>query len=168
MLHNLDGQIDSARARRKFRLENAAPMASCFDPRLSNLRMPAPQGQLRFTRPSLQSLPYDEADIAFSTVGQLSDWPSSGALTSRRLTEIYLERIKALAPRLECFAIMTRERALAKAEAADALLSAGINLGPLHGVPYGLKDLFDTKGVITGWGAPAPPHVRLRCDHRFD
>ena len=153
MLHNLDGQIDSALARRKFRLENTAPMASCFDPRLPTFRMPAPQGRLRFTRPAPLPLPDDEADIAFSSLGQLSGWLSSGALTSRQLTEIYLERIEALAPRLECFVIVTRERALAEAEAADALLSAGINLGPLHGVPYGLKDLFDTKGVMTGWGA---------------
>ena len=153
MLQNLDGQIDSALARRKFRLENTAPMASCFDPRLPTFRMPAPQGRLRFTRPAPLPLPDDEADIAFSSLGQLSGWLSSGALTSRQLTEIYLERIEALAPRLECFVIVTRERALAEAEAADALLSAGINLGPLHGVPYGLKDLFDTKGVMTGWGA---------------
>ena len=153
MLDNLVGQIDSALARRKFRLENTTPMASRFDPRLPTFRMPAPQGPLRFTRPAPRPLPDDEADIAFSSVGQLSGWFSSGALTSRRLTEIYLERIKALSPRLECFAIVTRERALAEAEAADALLGAGINLGPLHGVPYGLKDLFDTKGVTTGWGA---------------
>jgi Asp-tRNA(Asn)/Glu-tRNA(Gln) amidotransferase A subunit family amidase len=153
MLHNLEGQIDSALARRKFRLENTAPMASRFDPRLPTFRMPAPQGRLRFTRPVPRPLPDDEEDIAFSTVRQLSGWLASGVLTSRRLTEIYLERIEALAPRLECFAVVTRERALAEAEAADALLTAGINFGPLHGVPYGLKDLFDTKGVITGWGA---------------
>jgi Asp-tRNA(Asn)/Glu-tRNA(Gln) amidotransferase A subunit family amidase len=74
-------------------------------------------------------------------------------LTSRRLTQIYLDRIAALNPRLECYALVTAELALAEADAMDSLSRAGVNLGPLHGIPYGLKDLFDTKGIVTGWGA---------------
>ena len=80
-------------------------------------------------------------------------WIAAGALTSRRLTEIFLSRIDALGPRLECFATVTAKRALAEADAADTLLRGGVNLGPLHGLPYGLKDLFDAKGITTGWGA---------------
>jgi len=153
MLGNLDGQIASALARRKVRLENSMPMASRFDPRLPNFRMPAPQGPLYFTRPEPQSVPHDDEDIAFASIGQLSAWIASGTLTSRRLTEVYLERIDALGPKLECFATVTRKRALAEADAADALLRGGVKVGPLHGIPYGLKDLFDTEGVATGWGA---------------
>jgi Asp-tRNA(Asn)/Glu-tRNA(Gln) amidotransferase A subunit family amidase len=153
MLENLDGQIASALARRKFRLENSMPMASRFDPRLPTFRMPAPQGPLRFTRAAPQPVPGDNADIAFASVGQLSAWLASSALTSRRLTEIYLARIDKLGPKLECFATVTHKRALAEADAADALLRGGVYIGPLHGVPYGLKDLFDTRGITTGWGA---------------
>lgn len=153
MLDNLEGQIESARARRAVRLENDEPMATRFDPRLPVFAMPAPAGPLRFSKPPLTDLPDDVADIAFAPIAQLAGWIKAGQLTSRRLTEIYLARIEVLGPRLECFATVTSERALAEADAADALLSAGVYLGPLHGIPYGVKDLFDTKGIVTGWGA---------------
>jgi Asp-tRNA(Asn)/Glu-tRNA(Gln) amidotransferase A subunit family amidase len=153
MVGNLAGQIDSARARRAVPLPNTMPMASRFDPRLPSFSMPAPQGPLRFSAPEPSPVPRDDSDVAFAPVRQLSAWLASGALTSRRLTEIYLSRIEEFGPRLECFAMTTPNLALAEADAADALLRAGVNLGPLHGIPYGLKDLFDAKGIVTGWGA---------------
>jgi hypothetical protein len=64
--------------------------------------------------------------------------------------EDFLSRMDALAPKLESFATVTAKRALAKADAPDASLRGGVNLGPLHGIPYGLKGLFDTKGISTG------------------
>ena len=152
MVENLEGQIASAIARRKFRFDNSMPTASRFDPRLPNFRMPAP-GSPQFSRAAVQPLPEDEADIAFASIGELAAWIGSGVLTSRRLTEIFLSRIDAIGPKLECYAAVTAKRALAEADAADALLRGGVNLGPLHGLPYGLKDLFDTKGIATGWGA---------------
>jgi Asp-tRNA(Asn)/Glu-tRNA(Gln) amidotransferase A subunit family amidase len=152
MVGNLEGQIASAIARRKFPFDNSMPTATRFDPRLQNFRMPAPSSP-RFSRASAQPLPDDERDIAFASIRELAGWIASGALTSRRLTEIFLSRIDALGPRLECFATVTAKRALAEADAADALLRGGVNVGPLHGIPYGLKDLFDAKGITTGWGA---------------
>jgi Asp-tRNA(Asn)/Glu-tRNA(Gln) amidotransferase A subunit family amidase len=134
------------------RFDNSMPTATRFDPRLPNFRMPAP-GSPRFSRATARPLPENEADIAFASIGELAGWISAGALTSRRLTEIYLSRIDMLGPKLECFATVTAERALAEADAADALMRGGVNLGPLHGLPYGLKDLFDTAGIPTGWGA---------------
>ena len=83
----------------------------------------------------------------------LSRWIARGDLSSRRLTEIYLRRIETFAGMLECFVTVTPELARAQADAADALLKAGTRLGPLHGIPYGLKDLFDTKDLRTTWGA---------------
>ena len=166
MLPNLEGHIISAVARRKVRLDNSVPMASRFDPRLPTFRTPAPQRPLRFKRPVAKPIADDDEDISFAPIGQLSAWLRSGALTSRRLTEIYLDRIEALAPRLECFATVTRDRALAEADAADALLRAGVNLGPLHGIPYGLKDLFDTKGITTGWGAEPLGTASSNCGRR--
>ena len=153
MVGNLDGQTASARLRRAVPLTNAMPMASRFDPRLPGFKLPAAVGPPRFSEPGSAPLPSSDVDIAFAPLTQLSAWIASGVLTSRRLAGIYLARIETIGPKLACFALVTPELALAEADAADALTRSGVNLGPLHGVPYGLKDLFDTKGVVTGWGA---------------
>lgn len=153
MVDNLEGQIDSARARRKLKLENSEPMSTRFDPRLPNFAMPPSGGLPQFADVGSRSLPDSAEDIAFAPVTELSSWIASRALSSRRLTEIYLNRIEALDPKLKCFAMVTPKRALGEADAADALLRGGVTGGPLHGIPYGLKDLFDTRGIITGWGA---------------
>ncbi len=151
MLDNVEGQLASVLARRTVRLTNDMPMATRFDPRLPHTVLPEP-GPVRFS-PVDTPCPADDEDIAFAPLTHLSHWIATGALRSRRLTELYLRRIAALDPSLFCFATVTAERALAQADAADRLLAAGTHLGPLHGVPYGLKDLFDTAGVATGWGA---------------
>ncbi len=151
MLDNVESQLVSVRARRQKRLTNDMPMASRFDPRLPHTVMPEP-GPLRFS-PVDVPCPGDDEDVAFAPVTHLAHWIATGALTSRRLTELYLRRIEALDPSLFCFAAVTPERALAQADAADRALAAGTHYGPLHGIPYGVKDLFDTAGIATGWGA---------------
>lgn len=153
MLDNLESQIAAAQARRQLRLANATPPALRFDPRLPGFTTPAGRSGVRASRLPAKPVSSDDEDVAFASVNQLSHWLDAGAISSRRLTEIYLARIAALGPRLECFAAVAPERALAEADAADALARSGGRLGPLHGVPYGLKDLFDTKGLVTGWGA---------------
>jgi len=153
MVDNLEGQIASAVARRRVPLSNADPMAMRFDPRLPGFVMPASPRGLHFRCVADDALPDADEDIAFAPVTQLSGWIARGLLSSRRLTEIYLKRIAELGARLYCFAAVAPERARAEADAADALLRAGVYLGPLHGIPYGLKDLFDTRGIVTGWGA---------------
>jgi Asp-tRNA(Asn)/Glu-tRNA(Gln) amidotransferase A subunit family amidase len=153
MVNNLEGQIAAATARRLLKLENTAPPAMRFDPRLPGFQMPAARGGVRASVLAAKPVPADHDHIAFASVNQLSHWLAAGAITSRRLTELYLARIAALNPKLECFAAVAREGALAEADAADSLTRAGVRLGPLQGVPYGLKDLFDTKALVTGWGA---------------
>jgi Asp-tRNA(Asn)/Glu-tRNA(Gln) amidotransferase A subunit family amidase len=151
MAGNLDGQIESAVERRKVELANTVPASLRFDPRLPGFVMPTDNKVLGSCPGGAP--PENDEDIAFATLPQLGAWIASGALTSRRLTEIYLERIARFNPRLLCFAMVTPELALAEADAMDALTARGENLGPLHGIPYGLKDLFDTDGIVTGWGA---------------
>ena len=153
MLDNLDGQIEAARARRALAFGNDVPMASRFDPRLPGFSAFSAPAPLRPSNANPGRLPDSEEDIAFAPVTRLSEWIARGDLTSRRLTEIYLARIEAHGGALECFVTVAPDLALAEADAADALLEAGRRLGPLHGVPYGLKDLFDTKDVRTTWGA---------------
>lgn len=152
MLDNLEGQIASAKSRRAVAMPNHVPMAMRFDPRLPDFAMPHGADALTLSAVTAP-LPKADEDIAFAPVTHLSAWIRSGALTSRRLTQIYLDRIAELDPKLECWAQVTPGLALAEADAADALSKGGVNLGPLHGIPYGLKDLFDAKGTITGWGA---------------
>jgi len=151
MVQNLEGQILSAKLRRGIELDNKIPMASKFDPRLPGFQMPSSRSVK--ARENSIKLPKKEEDIAFSNVGEQGTWIKNGLITSRKLTQIYLDRIEKFNSKLECFATVTKDQALAEADAMDSLTSANINLGPLHGIPYGLKDLFDTKGVITGWGA---------------
>ena len=152
MLDNLEGQIASALQCRAVPMANSVPMAMRFDPRLPAFAMPHAADALRLSAVTAP-VPATDEDIAFAPVTHLAAWIKSGALTSRRLTQIYLDRIASLGPKLECFAVVTADLALAEADAADALTRSGVNLGPLHGIPYGVKDLFDTKGVVTGWGA---------------
>ncbi len=151
MVQNLEGQILSAKLRRGIKLDNTTPMASKFDPRLPGFQMPSRSG-IKLQRKDTK-LPKNKEDIAFASTGEQGKWIKDGLLTSRKLTEIYLERIESFESKLECFATVTKDQALAEADAMDLLTSANIYLGPLHGIPYGLKDLFDTKGVRTGWGA---------------
>ncbi len=153
MLDNLDGQIEAARARRALTFENQVPTALRFDPRLPGFRPLPPQVPLRRSAIDPGPLPDSDEDIAFAPVTSLSRWIARGDLGSRRLIEIYLARIASCAEMLECFVTVTPDLARAQADAADALLRAGTRLGPLHGIPYGLKDLFDTKDIRTTWGA---------------
>src|SRR5437762_2021251 len=113
MLNNLEGQIASAVSRRAVKLENSTPMASLFDPRLPGFQMPAAKGGVQPRRLDPRPLPGSDEDIAFASINQLSHWLARGEITSRRLTDIYLARIAALNPKLECFALVTPEQARA-------------------------------------------------------
>jgi Asp-tRNA(Asn)/Glu-tRNA(Gln) amidotransferase A subunit family amidase len=98
-------------------------------------------------------LPSSDEDIAFASVAQLSRWVESRQLTSERLTEIYLRRLERYDPKLRCVITLTREHALAQARQADAEIAAGHYRGPLHGIPWGAKDLLDTANIPTTYGA---------------
>jgi Asp-tRNA(Asn)/Glu-tRNA(Gln) amidotransferase A subunit family amidase len=98
-------------------------------------------------------LPGSDEDIAFASVAQLSRWIESRQLTSERLTAIYLERLVRFDPKLHCVITLTREHALAQARQADAEIAAGHYRGPLHGIPWGAKDLLDTANIPTTYGA---------------
>jgi Asp-tRNA(Asn)/Glu-tRNA(Gln) amidotransferase A subunit family amidase len=104
--------------------------------------------------PFTGAVPSDPDDIAFLPAHRLSALLKARKLTSVRLTEIYLTRLKRLDPTLLCAVTILEESARREAAQADAEIAAGKYRGPLHGLPYGLKDLFTTKGVRTTWGAP--------------
>jgi Asp-tRNA(Asn)/Glu-tRNA(Gln) amidotransferase A subunit family amidase len=109
----------------------------------------------RFIRTNAESgpLPSGDADIAFAPVTQLSRWIEQRRISSERLTQIYLRRIEQFDSKLRCIISLTRELALAQAKKADAEIAAGKYRGPLHGIPWGGKDLLDTAGIPTTYGA---------------
>src|SRR5262249_18813220 len=99
-----------------------------------------------FARSAAESIPVpaSEADIAFAPVTRLSLWIEQRQLTSERLTNIYLHRIEQFDPKLRCVITRLAEQAIAQARKADAEIASGKYRGPLHGIPYGVKDLLDT------------------------
>lgn len=123
-----------------------------FDPRLPGEHYPQQKNLVRLSSAGDPVLPRDDAAVAYAPVTHLAHWLRTGQLTSVRLTEIYLERITRLAPNLYCYITVTADLARSEARAMDAELKAGKYRGPLHGVPYSIKDVFDTAGIPTTWG----------------
>ncbi|MGA7522615.1 MAG: amidase [Acidobacteriaceae bacterium] len=111
--------------------------------------------QDRFVRSSVDPgpLPASDEGIAFAPVTRLSRWIEQRQLTSERLTKIYLERLRRFDPKLLCVITLTPALALDQAHRADAEIAAGHYRGPLHGVPWGAKDLLDTANIPTTYGA---------------
>jgi Asp-tRNA(Asn)/Glu-tRNA(Gln) amidotransferase A subunit family amidase len=151
MLDNLAEQIAWAQQRRSVALPSALGPATRFDPRLPGFRPPE-LGPFQVT-PAAAPLPDHDEDIAFAPLATLQSWLRSQKLTATRLTKIYLDRIARLNPSLFCFSTVTAEAALQRAAELDLMTAQGKNLGPLHGIPYGMKDIIDTAGVETSWGA---------------
>lgn len=137
------------RSRRSFELPNELAPAAVYRVPQSP---PTPETSKR-DDPEKLDLPKSDEDIAFAPVTALSRWIASGQLTSERLTEIYLARLEEYGPRLECVVTLTADLAREQARRADREIAAGKRRGPLHGIPYGAKDLFDTKGIRTTYGA---------------
>jgi len=107
---------------------------------------------LTYTDTSALPLPEADEDIAFASVVELAGWIKSGKLSSEKLTNIYLDRLKKYGATLMCVITLTEELAISQAKQADLEISQGRYRGPLHGIPYGLKDIVDTAGIPTTWG----------------
>ena len=132
---------------------NGLAPATVFDPRLPGEAFREQTAGVTRSNAAAGPLPADDLAIAYAPVWKLSAWIASGALSSRRLTDIYLARIARHAPALECFVTVTPEIARREADACDRELAAGRSRGPLHGIPYGMKDIIDVAGVRATWGA---------------
>jgi len=138
---------------RKVALEESLAPATTWFPALGHPQVGPAQD--RFVPASVADtpLPSNDEDIAFATVAQLGAWIRTRKLTSTRLTRIYLARIKRFDPQLRCVITLCEEHALAQAAQADREIAAGHYRGPLHGIPWGAKDLLDTAGIATTYGA---------------
>ncbi len=153
MLPGVSRAIGEYEKLRKIEVPLDTEPAFSFHPGLPGLQ-PKP-GPARFRpspAPSL-AVPASDEDIAFLPLTRLAALVKSRRVSSLRLTQIYLARLKQFAPKLNCLVTLTEELALQQAARADSEIAAGKYRGPLHGIPYGLKDLFATKGIKTTWGA---------------
>ncbi|HWZ97623.1 MAG TPA: amidase [Candidatus Dormibacteraeota bacterium] len=138
---------------RKVGIESSVAPYSQWNPVLPGEKAgPAHEAFLR-SKSDPGPLPESEEDIAFAPLTRLSRWIEQRKLTSERLTQIYLRRIERFDPKLHCIITLTSDLALAQAKKADAEIAAGKYRGPLHGIPWGGKDLLDTAGIRTTYGA---------------
>jgi Asp-tRNA(Asn)/Glu-tRNA(Gln) amidotransferase A subunit family amidase len=138
---------------RKLAIEESVAPATLWNPMLPGMKS-YPAANV-FVRSAVRAaaLPTTEEDIAFATVTQLSRWIEGRKITSERLTEIYISRIERFDPKLHCVITLAKDHALEQARQADKEIAAGRYRGPLHGIPWGGKDLLDTAGIATTWGA---------------
>ncbi len=138
---------------RKVALDADVAPATRWDPR--TIAATTGPSTDRFVRSAADNtpLPSNDADIAYAPVARLSRWIERKALSSERLTNIYLNRIAQYDSKLRSVITLPKEHALARAKRADAEIAAGTYRGPLHGIPYGVKDLLDTAGIATTYGA---------------
>jgi Asp-tRNA(Asn)/Glu-tRNA(Gln) amidotransferase A subunit family amidase len=138
---------------RKATLTTTDSPATLWNPMLSGLKQGPANDRFVRTASTNAPLPSTDDAIAFAPVTQLSRWIEQKKLTSERLTNIYLSRIETYDPKLRCVITVTKDFAIARAKKADAEIAAGTYRGPLHGIPYGVKDLLDTANIRTTWGA---------------
>jgi len=138
---------------RKLALESTLAPATQWDPVLPSIKVQPKQDRFVRSHTDPGPLPSRDEDIAFASVTQLSQWIEHRKLTSERLTNIYLDRLQKFDPRLHCVITLTRNLALKQAKQADTEIAARHYRGPLHGIPWGGKDLLDTAGIPTTYGA---------------
>jgi Asp-tRNA(Asn)/Glu-tRNA(Gln) amidotransferase A subunit family amidase len=146
-------QIKSLADRRSQDIPITLQPATSFDPRLPGVRYPEQPNSLVLFPEEIAAIPADAQSIAFASVKQQARWMTTGQISSRELTNIYLERIERHGPLLECFVTVTADLAREQADQADRERATGQVRGPLHGIPYGVKDLLDTANIRTTWGA---------------
>ncbi|GAB4126571.1 MAG: amidase [Rhodothalassiaceae bacterium] len=149
----LDDQLEAIRAIRAVGFDNTEAPALGFDPVLPGHRPEAQSGGVQNAFARGAGTPGSAEDVAFAPLSQLSQWVRNRQIASIELTELYLERIARFGPLLRNFVTVTGDRAREQAARADAEIAEGRWRGPLHGIPYGLKDLVDTKDIRTTWGA---------------
>lgn len=149
----LDAQLETIKALRALKHPNDLPPAQIFDPRLKGRTYEPQENSITLKSANIPNLPNNAEDIAFAPLTHLSHWVKTKQISALDLTKLYLKRIETHGDKLECFVTVTKDLALSQAAKADREISSGNYKGALHGIPYGLKDLMDTNGIATTWGA---------------
>lgn len=153
MVDGLKTQETRIQALHKVSIPNSVAPALVFDPVPPGREIArGPKRPMVRSRVPVKVVPADD-ELAFLPVTELSELIRRGRITSTRLTQLYLDRLKRYDPVLKCVITLTEDRALAQARAADAEIARGKYRGPLHGIPWGAKDLLAVRGYKTTWGA---------------
>ncbi|MFT3825006.1 MAG: amidase [Chitinophagaceae bacterium] len=152
----LDGLKRNVRTYQKMHqqpIPNSLAYPFAFTPAPPGFTIPVKQEAIDWNLPASVTLPANKNDLAFYSVMQLASLIKSKKISSVELTRFFLDRLKKWGDTLECVITLTEDLALQQAQQADDELKKGIYRGPLHGIPYGLKDLFAVKGYKTTWGS---------------
>jgi Asp-tRNA(Asn)/Glu-tRNA(Gln) amidotransferase A subunit family amidase len=136
-----------------YALPNHVPMSLVFDPVPIAYKYGMEQKPVDWGLPKSVPLPTSDHELAFLPVYKLAVLMKQRKITSEQLTRVYLKRLKQFSDTLQCTVTITETLALEQARRADVELSKGKYRGPLHGIPYGVKDLFALEGTPTTWGA---------------
>ena len=164
MLDGLKSQTRNLLALHRIPLENAVAPAVIFTPLPRAGAVPAgPQRPIVPSKIAPRARPAALESLAYTSLTELADLVRRKQVTSMQLTTMYLDRLARLDPQLLCVTSLTRDRALAQARAVDAEIAAGRYRGPLHGIPWGAKDLLAVKGYPTTWGTA--PYRDQQLDH---
>ncbi len=153
MLPNINRNLRGVKELHEYPIDNSTPPALWFKPQKGNRAIAEKQEQILWGLPKDVKLPEDRNELAFYTVAQLSVLIQERKITSVELTQFFIERLKKHNGSLQAVITITEERAMAQARRADDLLKNGTYLGPLHGIPYGAKDLMSVPDYKTTWGA---------------
>jgi len=156
MLENLNQQAKSYEAIYALHIPNSVAPCLIFDPVLPGMKFETERRPARISKPSViaaPSAPKNLEDVAFAGIRELAELVRTKKVSSLALTQMYLERLKRYDSTLKFVVTLTEDRALAQAKNADREIAAGKYRGPLHGLPWGAKDLLATKGFRTTWGA---------------
>src|SRR5437773_7474354 len=138
----------------KLHIPNSVDPALLFDPVLPGVKFETERKAMRISKASnVAAVPKSLEDLAFRSARELGELVRTKKVSSAALTQMYLQRLKKYDPTLKFVVTLTEERALAQAKKADAEIAAEKYRGPLHGLPWGAKDLLATKGYRTTWGA---------------
>ena len=160
MLQGVNGNLAKYVEIRKTPLDNSVAPPIYFNPIVPGTKIDRVKKPFRRSAIARAARPQSLESVAFWPVTQLSELIRTKQVTSRELTAMYLDRLKRHNPKLLCAVTITEELALEQAAEADREIADGHYRGPLHGIPYGIKDLAATKGIPTTWGA-APFKTRI-------
>jgi len=153
LLRGLEDYQKSFQAIHQYKLPNSTAMSLVFDPIPMGMQLETVQKPIDWGLPKEVALPANKEELAFYPVYKLSVLIRTKKITSTELTQLYLKRIKKYSDTLQCAITLLEDIALKQAKLADDEIAKGKYRGPLHGIPYGIKDLLSVEGVETTWGA---------------
>ncbi len=156
--------FENYRMMHKEHLDNSVPMSLWQNPVLPGMHFNTKQQPIDWNIPTNINLPKNKSDLAYYSVLELASLIKNKKISSVALTQFFIERLKKFSDTLQCVISYTDAIAMEQAKQADAEIAKGKYRGPLHGIPYGLKDLFAVKGTKTTWGAAPYKDQEIETD----